>query len=165
MQKLCVTSSSIYLVLAAASIFVLIPCPARAESAEANSVKRFLQGLDHEKSTRYSAAFLDLNGDGRKEAIVYLAGKGWCGTSGCNTLILAQERNSWRIVSNISLTRPPIYIFDKSSYGWRHLGVWVQGGGIQPGYEAEIRFNGKRFPRILLFLRLAGYPTNLWEKS
>jgi hypothetical protein len=31
-------------------------------------------------------------------------------------------------------------------HGWHNLGVWVGGGGIQPGYEAELRFDGKKYP-------------------
>ena len=26
------------------------------------------------------------------------------------------------------------------------LAVWIDGGGIQPGYEADIPFNGKTYP-------------------
>ncbi|MEQ1742269.1 MAG: hypothetical protein ABL869_07220 [Candidatus Nitrotoga sp.] len=34
-----------------------------------------------------------------------------------------------------------------SSNGWHSIGVWVQGGGIQHGYEAELSFDGKTYPR------------------
>jgi hypothetical protein len=27
------------------------------------------------------------------------------------------------------------------------IGVWVQGGGIQPGYEAVLRFNAHEYPK------------------
>ena len=30
--------------------------------------------------------------------------------------------------------------------GWHDLGIWVQGGGIQTGYEADISFDGKAYP-------------------
>jgi hypothetical protein len=32
------------------------------------------------------------------------------------------------------------------SHGWHDITVWVQGGGIQPGYEAFLFFDGKRYP-------------------
>ena len=115
-------------------------------SAQQESLKRFLRTLDDSKSTRYIAAFRDINDDGTPEAIVYLMGK-WCGSGGCNTLILARHGTSWRIVTNITITRPPIRVLRASSNGWHSLGVWVQGGGIQPGYEAELRFDGKTYPR------------------
>jgi hypothetical protein len=111
------------------------------------SLKGFLKTLDDDRTTRYALAFRDLNADGTPEAIVYLIGKKWCGSGGCNTLILAPDGSSWRIVASISITRPPIYVLTDISNGWRSIGVWVQGGGIQPGYEAELQFDGKTYPK------------------
>lgn len=121
--------------------------PGAAPSAAEETLKRFLQSWDNDKRTRYAAAFRDLNGDGIPEAIVYLVGPEWCGSGGCNTLILTQDDGSWRIVANITITQPPIRVLTDTSHGWRSVGVWVQGGGIQPGYEAELRFDGKSYPR------------------
>ncbi len=90
--------------------------------------------------------FVDLNGDGKDEAIVYLVGREWCGSGGCPTVILASEASSYRVVTELSITQRPIRILSGTSNGWRNLGVWVQGGGIQPGYVAELRFNGKTYP-------------------
>jgi hypothetical protein len=47
----------------------------------------------------------------------------------------------------MTITNPPIRVLDQKLNGWHSLGVWVQGGGIQPGYEAELRFNGKSYPK------------------
>jgi hypothetical protein len=30
--------------------------------------------------------------------------------------------------------------------GWRNLAVFVAGGGIMPGYFAELQFDGKSYP-------------------
>ena len=110
------------------------------------SLKRFLQTYDDDKETRYIAAFRDLNDDGRPEAIVYLISNEWCGSGGCTALILTQNGNSWRIVTKTTITRPPIRVLANISNGWHTIGVWVEGGGILPGYEAELRFNGKKYP-------------------
>lgn len=119
---------------------------ADAPSAEATeSLKKILRTLDDDRSARYLLAFRDLNGDGTPEAIVYLIGS-WCGSGGCSMFILTPKGSSWRIVTNIRITRPPIYVLSDKSKGWHSIGVWVQGGGIQPGYEAELRFNGKTYP-------------------
>jgi len=111
------------------------------------SVRNFLKTLDDDRATRYALAFTDLNADGSPEAIIYLVGKKWCGSGGCDTLILARNRRSWRVVSNIKITRPPIYVLTSTSKGWRSIAVWVQGGGIQRGYEAELRFDGRAYPK------------------
>ncbi len=120
--------------------------PSAAPSAAEESLKRFLQSWDNDKRTRYVAAFRDLNGDGIPEAIVYLLGN-WCGSGGCTTLILTRDAGSWRIVTRITIVQLPIRVLMNTSHGWRSIGVWVQGGGIQPGYEAELRFDGKSYPR------------------
>jgi len=129
------------------------PQPTTLSSAPEDSLKRFLQdylrenNADSDKTTRYLHTFVDLNGDGRKEAIVYLVGRGWCGSGGCVTLILARKGESFRVITWMTITRPPIRVLAGKSNGWRNISVWVQGGGIQPGYEAELHFNGKTYPR------------------
>ncbi len=111
------------------------------------SLRHYLQSIDSDKTTRYIAAFLDLNGDGKSEAVVYLVGGEWCGSGGCTTMILTQNDSSWKIINKITITRPPIRVLESTYNGWHSLGVWVQGGGIHEGYEAELRFNGKKYPR------------------
>lgn len=120
--------------------------PDAAPAAE-ESLKRFLQALDNDKTTRYVAAFRDIDGDGTPEAIFYLVGSSWCGSGGCNTLILTRDAGSWRIVTDITITRLPIRLLTDTSHGWRSISVWVQGGGIQPGHEAVLRFDGTSYPR------------------
>jgi len=61
-----------------------------------NEIRRFLveqfqePGFSNDKTTKYSYTEVDLNGDGVKEVVVYLTGRDWCGTGGCNTFILAR---------------------------------------------------------------------------
>ena len=95
---------------------------------------------------RYFDAFVDLNGDGKKEAIVYLMGDGWCGSGGCTMLVLASEATSFKVVTEITISRPPIRVLSSTSHGWHNISVWVAGGGIEPAYEAELRFDGKTYP-------------------
>ncbi len=125
--------------------------PSHSTSSE-DSLRTFLRryaidnNLEEDKTAQYFPAFVDLNGDGKKEAVVYLRGRWWCGTGGCPTLILTADAGSYRIVTRISITRPPIRLFTRRSNGWLNIGAWVQGGGIQPGYEAELRFDGNTYP-------------------
>jgi len=120
---------------------------AQALSRDEESIRKLLQSRNDDKTTQYVAAFPDLNGDGKPEAIVYLIGKSWCGSGGCNLFILQKNGASWKVVTKMTITNPPIRIIDTKMNGWHNLGVWVQGGGIQPGYEAELRFNGKTYPK------------------
>jgi hypothetical protein len=136
-----------------AAVFAQVQGPQpTASSAEEDSLKTFLQNYlrtsssEINRTTRYSDAFADLNGDGRREAIVYVSGRGWCGSGGCNTLILAPAANSYKVIANITITWPPVSVLTQTSNGWRNISVGVGGGGIRPGYEAELRFNGKTYP-------------------
>lgn len=118
-----------------------------------DNLKRFLQAYDEKaacaahEATRYSHVFVDLNNDSEDEVIVRLTGRCWCGSGGCRTLVLAHDSDSYRVITEISIARPPIRLLTTASNGWRDLGVWVQGGGVQPGYEAALRFDGSTYPR------------------
>lgn len=136
------------------SAFLVFSCFAETQAhpdtlllSDGESLRQFLQTLDGDKTTRYVATFQDLNTAGIPEIIVYLTGKKWCGSGGCNTLILTRDGSSWRVVTKITITRPPIRVLTNISNGWHNISVWVQGGGITQGYEAELIFNGKTYPR------------------
>jgi hypothetical protein len=136
-----------YIVGMICSLLLMNSCFADTQLSAGVSLKQFLQSWSNDKTTRYVAVFRDLNSDDVPEAIVYLADSRWCGSGGCNMLVLTQDGNSWRIISNITITRPPIRMLSISSNGWHSIGVWVRGGGIQHGYEAELSFDGKTYSR------------------
>lgn len=125
---------------------------AQIPSGGEESLKKFLQKYDGnstfgtERTTRYAAAFVDLKDDGKQEVIVYLIGPNWCGSGGCSALILAPLGESYKVITRTTVTQLPIHVLATRTNGWHDLGVWVQGGGIQPGYEARLRFNGKKYP-------------------
>ena len=125
----------------------------RPEPSKEKSLKGFLQHYDDnpispdKKTTRYAAAFIDLNGDGKNEVIVYLMASKWCGSGGCTVLILIPQHSGYRVMTRMTVTQLPIRVLSTKTAGWQDLGVRVQGGGIQPGYEAILRFNGTTYPR------------------
>ncbi len=98
-------------------------------------------------TTRYYAAFVNLTGGGRRQVVVYFTDQHSCGTGGCTTLVLASAGSSYKLITSITIGWPPIRVLSTSSNGWHDLGIWVQGGGIQPGYEAILRFDGETYPR------------------
>lgn len=121
---------------------------AMRESSLRGFLRDFLKASSSSRNdrTRYSSAFVDLNDDGKPEAIVYLAGRTWCGTGGCTTLVLSSTKSSFKLVSKIAVTRPPIRVLDTKSKGWHDLSVRVQGGGVQADYEAKLSFDGETYP-------------------
>lgn len=136
--------------------------PARARSSPSRTIlpaasqherlvaflRHYVGPLDSDGNwkTRYRSAYIDLDGQGAKDVIVYLTGRSWCGSGGCITLILAPQGTSYKVVTRLTITWPPIRVLDKTSHGWHDITVWVRGGGILPGYEALLRYNGKTYP-------------------
>jgi hypothetical protein len=49
-------------------------------------------------------------------------------------------------IARTTITQLPIRILPTRTNGWRDISLWVQGGGIQPGYEAILSFDGKAYP-------------------
>jgi hypothetical protein len=147
--------SRVALLIAVLAVCVALAggCPAQStarSSAKEESLKKFLQSYSgssaDNKTTRYAAAFVDLKDDGKQQAIVYLIGPRWCGSGGCSSLVLLPVGSSYKVVTKTTITQLPIRILSTKTNGWHDLGVWVQGGGIQPGYEARLKFNGKKYP-------------------
>jgi len=82
----------------------------------------------------------------RKEIIVYVYGQGWCGSGGCTMLILVPHDSSYKIIGRATIVRLPIRILNSTTNGRHDISVWVGGGGIRPGYEALLPFDGKKYP-------------------
>lgn len=129
--------------------------PARAAPSEAavkleRELHSWVQGRagkeEGSREARYSHAVTDLNGDGVPEALVYLGGPYRCGSGGCSLYILRRGAGAWRLINSVTLTKLPIRQLATSNRGWSDIGVYVQGGGIIEGYEAVLRFDGRRYP-------------------
>jgi hypothetical protein len=97
--------------------------------------------------TKYNFAFVDLAGRGKREAIVYVSGRGWCGSGGCRMLVLTQEGSSYKVIAKIPAVRLPIRVLESKSHGWRDLSVFIQGGGILRGYEEKVKFDGDTYSK------------------
>lgn len=124
----------------------------RPSAAEESSLKNFLQNYvgvpsnEVDKEARYSDVFVDLQGNGSQEVIVYLTGSSWCGSGGCTMLILTPEDKSYKIVTKTTVTRLPIRILTTKSNGWFDICVVARINGIEPLYKAMLSFDGKTYP-------------------
>lgn len=76
---------------------------------------------------------------------VYLSGRPWCGTSGCDLLIVIEDSaGTMRFAGDVGLAQLPIRVLDTRHDGWPDLGVTVFGGGAQPR-EALVRSDGRAY--------------------
>src|SRR5688572_5752951 len=84
------------------------------------ALRQFLRGQlrDADRQTHYAVGWADLNGDRRLEALVYLTGSDFCGSGGCTLKILTPAGRSWRVVSSMTVTQPPVRLLPTRSHGW-----------------------------------------------
>lgn len=123
-------------------------CTGAATPQEPPALQSILHELtsDQPGPIHYFAARVDLNDDGSPEWIAHVVGPSVCGTGGCDTMVFGEGGHGLELVARISATRPPIAIADTTTMGWRDLVVHVAGGGILPGYDAKLRFDGSSYP-------------------
>ena len=119
--------------------------PSTASSGEDDIRHFLLQEYPDAAPMRYALAWHDLDGDGADEAIVHLAAPYFCGTGGCNTLVLTQAGPMWRKVGDISVSRTPISVLDSKTDGWDDLVVSISGGG-GPSGRIVLKFDGQSYP-------------------
>ena len=97
------------------------------------------------QQTRYYYDRIDLSGDGKPEALVYLNGSYTCGTGGCKMLILEQSGQRYQLVSKMTLVNAPVIVSSEKSAGWNDLVLEVAGGGAAKHY-AQMKFDGSTYP-------------------
>lgn len=73
----------------------------------------------------YSYNFIDLNGDKKDEAIVYLEGNGFCYVQGCSVAVLTKENGEYTLKSALMPADVPIFVSESRTNGWRDLVVTV----------------------------------------
>ncbi len=138
------------LALLAFAASLLLPTVAGAQPSRDQALRTFLQtsfaeARENYGDTSYVAAFADLNGDGRDEALVSLRSGLFCGSGGCALHVYTPQGASWREVAELTIVNAPVRLLSTRSRGWRDLGVMVRGGGIEIPYEARIRFDGRTY--------------------
>jgi hypothetical protein len=135
--------------------WVAIYCPAQSPhqptAREQHNLEAFLIAYEHDPSApaeplQYKSAFVDLNDDGTFEVAVYFTDFASCGSGGCELMILTPTKSSYKVVARTTVTRPPIRVLNSKTHGWHDITVRVSGGGIMPGYEAKLEFNGRSYP-------------------
>src|SRR6185312_637047 len=98
-------------------------------------------------TTRITSVDVKTYGGNAEENIVYVSGQGWCGSGGCTMLILEPAGSSFKVLSKVTIVQLPIRLLPSVSHAHPDIGVIVSGGGIMPGYEAVLSFDGESYPR------------------
>ncbi|WP_068495668.1 hypothetical protein [Paramagnetospirillum marisnigri] len=69
---------------------------------------------------RIRIATLDLNGDGAAERLLMIADPGWCGSAGCDTVILRPQQGQWVSMGRINM-HDTVRVLEEKRNGWHRL--------------------------------------------
>lgn len=76
----------------------------------------------NDRKFQYQAT--DLNGDRIDEYLVSFSSPYFCGSGGCNLLILDKNFN---LITNFTITRTPVLVDSKTTNGWNDILLWSYG--------------------------------------
>ncbi len=96
------------------------------------------------QQARYVYSRVDLNGDGKEEVLVYPMGSIFCGTGGCDLLLLTPEDCAYSLINSFPISRLPIIVTDEVAAGWQNLIRPESGGGATPSYVLHV-FDGQQY--------------------
>lgn len=95
--------------------------------------------------SRYEFAGVDLNGDGRPEAVALFSGNDWCVQTGCSLVVFQLEETGYRPVTHVTRALPPVLVGPDANFGWKDL-IVNTGGGAAPVRAVQLRFTGQGYP-------------------
>jgi putative lipoprotein len=133
--------------MAAAAITAPAAPAARSASVEAWIARAYPPDPAGAAERRYALALADLDGDGRREALVLLLGREWCGSGGCTLVVLAPAGATWRLASRTTVVSAPVEILRTRHRGFADLAVTAAGGGIRRAHRIVLAFDGRRYVR------------------
>jgi hypothetical protein len=111
------------------------------------SIQSYLEQRGGPKHSQYDYVRTDLNGDGRREALVLfnLPHNYWCGWSGCTLAVFGVEDENFVLVSETSRIRGPLFVGGTQTNGWEDIGVRVS-GTESPDRNVVLRYDGTAYP-------------------
>src|SRR5262245_59515563 len=74
------------------------------------AVQNYVEKKGETGQPMFRHALTDLNGDGVNDAIVLLLGSAWCGSGGCNMLVLRGTKEGFTVLSGSTITNEPIRV-------------------------------------------------------
>lgn len=99
--------------------------------------------------SRYEFSRIDLDGDGRRDALAYITSPYhyWCSKDGCTLLVFKARDDNFRLLSRITPVQNPVLVSDHRNYGWRDLIVRVPAPALEySAKDVALHFNGNGYP-------------------
>ncbi len=111
------------------------------------SIQKLVEQANGPANSRFDYTRIDLDGDGRRDALVYLRMpySHWCGQHGCTLLVLKAGMESFEYVSYVQPIRPPLIVSENRSNGWKDIMVRVDGRWSETK-DVALKFDGRVYP-------------------
>ncbi len=120
--------------------------PAAVEPATDPALTTFLQARTRDAMAPLGYVARTTGEGADALTLVYLVGPEYCGSGGCNLLILRRAGDGSAVLGETTVSQAPIRILSTATNGLPDIGVRVRGGGLAEGYEARLTFDGARYP-------------------
>ena len=93
------------------------------------SMSKILKQANAPLNSGYIHRRIDLNDDGRRDALIlFKTPYGfWCGTHGCTMFIMQAHNDHFTLVNDVQTVRPPIYISQEKTNGWKNIILRISG--------------------------------------
>lgn len=113
-----------------------------------DSVKGFLKETGSPLYSEYEFSRMDLDDDGRRDALVLFKNPYgfWCGGHGCTMLVMKANDDSFTLVNSVQPIRTPLEISQQKTNGWNTMIARVSGRSGEPKDVALI-FDGHSYPQ------------------
>jgi hypothetical protein len=112
------------------------------------SIKSMMQGRNGPQNSRFAYTRIDLDGDNRKDALVFMKTpyRYWCGQYGCTLFVMRAGAEDFDYVAHVTPIRPPFLVGRGTTNGWRDLIVTVDGRWSETKTVA-LQYDGRSYPR------------------
>ena len=116
------------------------PANAETDTAVLTALQKYDKALTKGTYT-YKLAHLSRDRSCNSPIVFLNAKSGYCGTGGCNLLILDCTSKGYRIIGSTSVAMPPVYVSANFSHGYRDIKVEAGRKGL-----VVLKFDGKQYP-------------------
>src|SRR5688572_3676177 len=128
----------------------LTPMPSVDEPSDtqlAESVQKFMKNGGGPVSSVYQHRRVDLNGDGKRDALVIFKNPYgyWCGLYGCTMLIMKASDDNFKLVNAVTPVREPLHVSEGKTNGWKDIIIHISGRWTETK-DVALQFDGEKYP-------------------
>ncbi len=112
------------------------------------SLRRTLEKSGAPLATSYKFVRIDLNNDGRRDALMMLKTPYgyWCEVNGCTMMIFKANAKDFTLINKTAPIREPVYVSNYRTNGWKNLIVRVS-GRADKAKNVSMQFDGRAYPK------------------